>query len=455
MRRAKPTLPASLLMTLSVVMALLLLGADLASAQGTATIRGHIYTGATRVDGTPVLHSEDAGLTPPITTAKVMVQNQHSGGAFIAYATVDPGTNFWHASVPVPGDYVVMFSAPGHDATSREFAVALDGEIQEQDAYLPKLFASPFDPAVPSTDKLPRAGFLMYVFYENQINGEDDAPDDPPLNGATVWAEDEDGNVLATGISGIGNYALPGDPPNSAIKTLPFPGAPGGLILTSIDGLCYFDNLPPTEVMIYTDASTAYLYDVDGPLSLGPVPNLANRDPITNEPIPLDFAPTSEFYLLSSEEGGVGFEAVLYPGDPGLEDGGYLGWHGYVPKLGQIGSPTNPTPFDPGTAGSIETILNDADMAFDVLEPEDALVQIMHPGVTANTFVPDAFVVLATDDETLAGRAVATAEPYYWDPAIDPVPLHPDGYVNLENVPPGRYKLFACDSPIDYVYIKM
>ncbi|MFQ5461495.1 MAG: carboxypeptidase regulatory-like domain-containing protein [Phycisphaerae bacterium] len=390
----------------------------------TATIGGLIYTGAN--DGTgPVMAPTAAALSG----AQVMVQNQHSGGAFITYGTVTG--NSWTATVPAPGDYVVMFSAVGHDATSRGFTVA-DGDIQSKDAYLPPLFTNP--DGTPSGNQLPLANLLVYTFYDNMVNGEDDAPDDPPLNGVTVKAWDEDGNLLATGITG----------------TMPSPIVTAdGMVIPDTRGLYYFTGLPPGEVLVTSDPSTVHLYDVNGALSLGGVNNLVTRSP-------LDFDATTEFYLMSSEEGGMAFEAVLYPGDPGTEDGGYLAWHGYVRKMGQItaANATDPDRFPFGAnlaqAGSINGQLTDSDTNINVFEPvapgelEPMLSPIFHPGTTANVRVPDGFVVLFTNDETMPTHPVATVE-------ADPV----TGYFEFLNVPPGKYKLFLSDIPIDYVYVSM
>ncbi len=390
--------------------------AGIAHAQ-TATIGGSIYTGAN--DGTaPIMAPAAAALAG----AQVMVQNQHSGGAFVTYGTVTG--NSWTATVPAPGDYVVMFSAVGHDATSREFMV-VDGDVLTKDAYLPPLFTNLDGTA--SFNELPLANILVYTFLDNAVNGEDDAPDDPPLNGVTVYASNEDGYVLAMGVTG----------------TQPAPIITAdGTVITDVRGHYYFTGLPPGEVFITSDPTTAHLYDVNGPLSLGGVTNFGTRRPI-------DFDPTTEFYHMSSEEGGRAFEAVLYPGDPGTEDGGYLVWQGFVEKMGQItaANVADPDrfPYGPGLAqaGTISAHLVDADMPFDPIEPLEALVPILHPGVSANGVVPDGFVVLFTDGEVGYAHPVATAE-------ADPV----TGYVEFQNVPPGKYKLFLSDIPIDYVYIE-
>ncbi|MFQ5495988.1 MAG: carboxypeptidase regulatory-like domain-containing protein, partial [Phycisphaerae bacterium] len=72
---------------------------------------------------------------------------------------------------------------------------------------------------------------------------------------------------------------------------------------------------------------------------------------------------------------------------------------------------------------------------------EEILSPILHPGVTDNTAVPDGFVVLYSADETVPTHPVATVD-------ADPV----TGEFAFVNVPPGKYKLFLSDIPIDYVY---
>ncbi len=371
-------LPAALLLLLAGV--LVLAGrpamSGVEAAPATATIGGGIFTGSQNLDGTP-----NTTTAAPLMGAQVMVQNQHSGGAFITYGTVTG--NSWTATVPAPGDYIVMFSAPGHDATSREFTVA-EGDVQAKDAFLPPL-------------PLPPGSLLVYSFYDNMVNGEDDAPDDPPLNGVTWTVTDEDGAPLATGVTG----------------SQPSITLPDGSVIADTAGLYYFTNLPPGEVIATSDPSTAYLASNPG----------------------FNFDATTEFYLMSSEEGGHAWDPKLYPGDPGTEAGGYLVWHGYVEKLGQL--PPSPD------AGSISGTLLDADMAFDPAEPDDALLSARHPGVSANTVVPDGFVVLFTDMETIPTHPVATTE-------ADPV----TGEYSFLNVPPGRYKMFVSDVPIDYVWVQ-
>ncbi len=352
----------------------------------TATIGGNIYTGQ-QIDGLP-----DYTTAPLLYDASVMVQRQEDG-AFVTYGAVNGHS--WSATVPSPGDYVVMFSAPDHEPTSREFTLNTDYETQSKDAYLP-----PFP--------LPLANLLVYTFYDNYINGEWDDGVDAPLNGVTVKAWDADGRLLATGVTGTQ--------------------------MDQPDGHYYFTDLLPGEVYVTSDTSTAYLYDDNGPEPL-PVTN-----PVTRAP--LDFDETTEFYLLSTEEGGSAFEVVLYPGDPGTEDGSYMVWHGYVEKLGQISQG------NPNLVGSISGTLLDADQAFELvmeaeLFPDVPLSPLHNPGVSANTLVPDGLVVLYVDSETMMPHAVATTE-------ADPL----TGEFTFSQVSPGRYKLFCADRAMDYVYVQ-
>ena len=268
-------------MHLLLLLLLLIAGAllCLSSPVDGALLSGNIFTGQ-QVDGKPDYHG-----APPLYGAGVMVQNQHSGGEFITYGTVEG--NSWQAEVPAPGDYVVMFSAPGHAATSREFRVT-GGESLSGDAFLPPL-------------PLPAANLLYYAFYDNYTNGEDDAPDDPPLNGVTVTVKDEQGNILATQVTGAQTFTTQ--------DGQLFDKNSGG---KSQDGFVYFTNLPPGTVIVTSDPSTVYL---------------------SNNP-EFSFTSTTEYYLTSSEEGGQSWEVTLYPGDPGTEAGAYLIWHGFVEKRG-------------------------------------------------------------------------------------------------------------------------
>ncbi|MFQ5494342.1 MAG: hypothetical protein ACE5EX_03080, partial [Phycisphaerae bacterium] len=80
------------------IVATVIIGVGLVHGQ-TATIGGNIYGGAN--DGAGRILAPNA-LTPPILDARVMVQNQHAGGAFVTYGTMT-GPNTWTATVPAPG----------------------------------------------------------------------------------------------------------------------------------------------------------------------------------------------------------------------------------------------------------------------------------------------------------------------------------------------------------------
>ncbi len=364
-------------MLLLLLPIILILTAGTLNAANMATIGGQIFTGEQDINGQPVYGGTS------LIGAKVMVQNQHHGGEFITYATVSG--NSWTATVPVPGDYIVMFTAPGHDTTSREFIVE-PGDRVTHDAYLPPL-------------PLPKANLLYYAFYDQFVNGEDDAPDDPPLNGVTVTVRDEDGNILATGVTGSQGIITTKD----------------GTQIDPADGYYYFTDLPPGEVIVSADSSTAHQGSNPG----------------------FNFNSTTEFYLTTSEEGGHSWDPKLYPGDPGTEAGAYLIWHGFVPKLGQIGSSTNDTPpSNPSLWGTISGILYDAD-GTDPAEP----FPVGLPNITPNRIVPDGFLILYTDSELVPTHPVATTES---DPET--------GIFKFDKVPPGNYKIYACDKPIDYVW---
>ncbi|RMF66741.1 MAG: hypothetical protein D6743_05945, partial [Calditrichaeota bacterium] len=356
----------------------------LLSAQGgfaqTATIGGKIYTGAQMEDppGSGIFVPVFAPAATPLFGASVMVQNQHSGGAFITYATVTG--NSWSATVPAPttpgdsAEYVIMFSAPGHDLTSRPCKVHSGDVVLDKDAYLPPLFTDP-QTGNPSPDELPLANLLVYCFRDNVVNGEDDFPDDPGMSGVLIEVIDEDGNVVQSGISG-------------SSPTLPPAAGP------DVSGLYFFTGLVPGE------------YHVRATPPGG----------------------AAQWHWTTSEEGTQEWEVILRPGDPGTEGGIYLIWFGFVPKLGK----------DMVTGNArIHGTLFDADGAdpVDVIPPDLVCV-------TGNDVVPDGFVVLYTDAEALGPpHPVATT-------LADPV----TGEYEFLHVPPGRYKLFFSDVPIDYVY---
>ncbi len=390
------------------------------------SISGCIYEGVTDASGNPKF-GVDAS---PLTGATVMVQNQHSGGAFIAYGTtgLGAGGNCWTASVPDNGDYVIMFNAPDHDLTSREVTIDSSGgvthpkrdatgayistSLTDIDAYLPPLYD--LDGGGTLND-LPRAALLVYAFYDNYVNGEpDDYPEDIHLNGVTwtVCPEDDypGGSGCQSGTTGSQSSitATDGTPVcNNATD-------PG-----SCDGLYYFTNLPPGEVIATSTPDQVHLY-----------PQRSQLDK-------LNITASTEFYLNYTEEGGPVWDPKLYPGDSGTEGGAFLIWHSYVAKLGQFGDPTNPNPFNPGLVGSISGLMLDADGN----DPAEPFPIPGPPGVSPNLRVPEGLIILYTNDELLLTEPVATTE-------ADPL----TGAYSFVNVPPGRYKMMNMDVPLDYVW---
>ncbi len=367
-----------------------------------ATIGGKIWEGRQLPDGSPNLNP---GPGDEVFGAQVMVQNQHSEGAFITYGTVTGNT--WTADVPAPGEYVVMFSAPGYDLTSREFTVQ-PGDNQTKDAFLPPLYKN-LD-GTPSTNELPLANLLVYAFYDFMVNGEPDGyPEDVPLNGVKFIVRNEDGDTLAVGYTGSQPVIQTSD----------------GLVITNTDGLYYFTGLPPGEVIVTSDPSEVWTY------------------PQLPEVAALGFDQNTEFYLNYTEEGGPAWDPKLYPGDPGTEAGGFLIWHSYVEKMGQIDASNVADRFPPGTtlanAGSISGTLVDADKPNLAPDEPFPIPGEDHPGVTLNDRVPDGLVILFTENAPV--RPVATVE-------ADPV----TGDFTFNNVPPGRYKMMMFDIPLDYVW---
>ena len=402
-----------------------------ALAAGTAAIGGCIYTGAGTVTytldplGIPVptwntVYAPDPAATP-ITNAQVMVQNQHSGGAFITYGTVTG--NCWTATMPAPGDYIVMFSAPGHDSTSREFTIDDAGAVTNptgsgatQDAYLPPLLDEDGDGVF--TD-LPRANLLHYVFYDKKVDGNDNgALIDPPLNGVTINVYDEEGNLLASQVSG--SLASTGFTTTDGVVF-----APG----TAAYGYVYFTGLPAGEIIVESDPST--VTQADNPHFM-----LKKLDA------------GREWYETYTEEGGSALDPKLYPGAPGTMDGGYLTWHAFIEKLG------NDAGGNPAISGSINGVLMDAD-GNDPAEPFPATLggrvaptnsgYVTGLDVEPNSRIPDGAAALYTvgDFPELVATGEATQPTGQNDPN--------GGEFTFVNVPPGQYEIYAWDIPLKNV----
>ncbi len=409
-----------------------------ADADGVATVRifGSIYTAGMDVNGAP-LPPPGAG---PINNAQVMVQNMEEGGAFECYAKVTG--NQYEAFVPLGEEFVVMFSAPGHDMTSREFRVPAGATADMmQDAFIP--------PRDPVTGELPRGNALIYVHYDNYVNSEDDYPIDPPFPGAHLYVFDEDGNFEQEGITGT---QTPADMPP--------------LFGPDIQGLYYFKNLKPGEHLVMVDPG-------------GTAPRDANGHPIMNCQVnPAD----SGYFLLTSEEGTQCWEIVLRPNDPGTILGGYLAWFAVVENIGQLpAAAAAPNASAPNAqTATISGTLWDADGTdpAEVIDshevpqicyyehqgqlfidfntgyhPDYGQIGTTVPGTTPDPNAPEDCVypnvttdrgyLILWDAESVTPAPIATT-------LADPV----TGTYQFTNVPPGAYKIYAVDWPDDYIWVE-
>lgn len=250
-------LTASVLAVVSVVLAT-------ASAQA-ATLSGKIFEGkalttwttatssvpavdtgspAFDINGVfiPVLHTTDLDAAKPeyagayrstaisnlneVAGAKVMVRDFKTG-AFVADGVVTG--NGWTATVTNGGSYVVMFSAPGYDMTSRQFDNVTADTVQY--AYLMKLNAG---------NLLKPGNLLVEAFSDNKVNGAPDGPNiDPPLNGVTITLHNDKGVLFATGVTG--SQALPVVLENQ-------------MAITDMAGMYYFRDLPPGTYTVSANA---------------------------------------------------------------------------------------------------------------------------------------------------------------------------------------------------------
>jgi len=424
-----------------------------ATAAGATTVRiyGSIYTGGMDALGAP-LPVPGAGA---ITNATVMVQNMEDGGRFECYGAVTGNT--YEAFVPVAEEYVVMFSAPGHDVTSREFRVAADATADMlQDAFIP--------PRDLVTGELPRGNALVYALHENYVNTEDDFPLDPAFPGVHFYVFDEDGNYEQDGIAGS---QTPAEMPP--------------LFGPDIQGLYFFTGLKTGEHNV---------------MALPPGVSPAT-DPVTGNPVMnCQIDPVSSgWYWLTTEEGTQCWEIVLRPNDPGTVLGAYLAWYAFVPNLGQLappapaaalaggsaggGSAVGPAPAPPvPTTSTISGTFWDADGT----DPAEIIDVVEVPNICYYEHQGTIFVDFNTGyhpDYGQIGTTVPGAAPdpnavedcvwpninmdrgyaILWD--ADGVSPHPiattvadpvTGFYQFDNVPPGAYKVFAVDWPDDYIW---
>ncbi len=392
----------------------------------------------TLFDGTSDPGPSGAGLDgtavcPALSGAKVLIQDQDTGEP-IGYGVV--AENSWTATVDadVHPSVVATFSAPGHDVTSREFnwdpvklaythsipgitdalgttGVNVGGNLQ--DAHLPPLLN--VDP-VTGTGDLPSANLLHYAFYDEFVNGADDGTlIDPGLNCVTVRAYDDSGNLLQTRQTGERDFTT---------KDGVVFGA-GGI---PAEGYVYFEGLPPGEIIVESDPSSITSACNPGIL------HLPDLDPITN------LART--WSATFTEEGGTAWDLPLAPGDPGTEAGAYMTWHGFIEEIG------NDAGGNPVISNSIKGTLLDAD-GNDPAEPFPGQVGGRVNGhypngadVERNARITNGRVALYEIGDF--PKLVATTH------ATQPTGQNDQngGEFNFINVPPGKYEIFAYDSPL-------
>ncbi|WP_435626519.1 IPT/TIG domain-containing protein [Candidatus Ferrigenium straubiae] len=246
---------------------------------------------------------------------------------------------------------------------------------------------------------LPKANLLLYAFKDHYVNSEDDYPMDYALKGVKFIVKNEKGVVVAEGISG-----------SQTMADMPAGAGP------DINGLYYFRNLEPGNYEVTVDTM--------GPIQIS--------DPTTGT---LVNAPGgTQWYQISSTEGTNVEEVTLYPGDPGTTAGGYWTWFAFVDKQ-------QPLPAG-ADAGSISGRLFDADGPwFPLIEPFNPPPP-QDQFVTPNLYVPKGLLVLYPNIQTVGVvKPIATTE-------ADPV----TGEYTFSNVPPGNYRIYAIDLPLDYIW---
>lgn len=385
-----------------VAIFLLLASNTLLAAVGGRTIGGCIYSGNGSVSYVPGAEGEPIATyatdyapsidTPAIINAQVLVQDQDSGD-LVVYGTMgldasgspDLNGNCWEATIPdtvisgIPDatDLIVMFSAPGHDLTSREFTYDEDGRFGHLGDFVhptgPNVAAGALvegqsryvnglqDAYLPAVADLQTANLLHYVFYDHFTNGADDGLDlDPPLNGVTVRVIDKDGVVVATQETGylasLGGF--------TTADGVPYLGA-------MAYGYVYFEGLAAGDYTVLSDPTT--VTQVDNPhMQL----SIDHTGDICDTALYGYGNMDCNWYQVYTEEGGHAWEVSLISGSPGTEAGGYMIWHGFIEKIGQVGAltnPFNPMPVDLATAGSIRGHLVDADGN----DPEEPFAQIL------------------------------------------------------------------------------
>ncbi len=408
-----------------------------ATAAGATTVKiyGSIYEGAMNPDGSPQAAPAGGAIA---SGATVMVQNMHHGGPVECYADVTGNT--YKAFVPVDGEYVVMYGAPGYDTTSREFTVPVGATADmNQDAFLP--------PRDAVTGELPRGNALVYALHDEYVNTEDDFPDDPAFPGVHFYVFDEDGNFEDDGIAGQS-------------PTLPLLAGP------DITGLYYFTNLPTGEHKIMA-LPPGVSPDTDG-----------DGNPILNCHVDPGPEGGGGYFNMTSEEGTQCWEVVLRPNDPGTIMGAYLAWYTFIENMGQLTPPATTGGPVPATS-TVSGVFWDADGT----DPAEIIDNHEVPQVCYYEHQGTIFVDFNTGyhpDYGQIGTTVPGAarnpnanEDCVWpnikmnrgyavlwtaEAAVHPHPLATTladpltGEYHFDNVPAGTYKIFAVDWTNDYIW---
>jgi len=241
---------------------------------------------------------------------------------------------------------------------------------------------------------VPTANLLVYAFKDHYVNTEDDYPMDYALKGVKFTVKNEKGVVVAEGISG-----------SQILTDMPEGAGP------DLNGLYYFTGLEPGSYEVTAD--------IQGPVQIS--------DPTIGKLV----STNSDWYQISSMEGTNVEEVTLYPGDPGTVAGGYWTWFAFAEN--QEGAGTG--------SGSISGRLYDADGPWFPDEPfTPPASQIDF--VTPNLYVPNGLLVLYPNTQTASVvKPIATTE-------AD----RKTGEYTFKNVPPGNYRIFATDIPLDYIW---
>lgn len=277
------------------------------------------------------------------------------------------------------GKYVLSVLAPGYKMGGNWTSITPNGTTTIEVSLQP--------------NPLPLAKIRVHVFHDNNpVNGEDDVPVEPGLEGFLVLIGDAVGEVTVDYFGNPlgtryeqdadGNYIYDQDG-----NPVPVP-ATGGIILTDAGGNAVIENLPPGK------------YEVQA--------------------IPPD---GTDWIQTSTIEGTPVIDVWVEEGNDGYstEEGFQmpLVWFGFVKPMAFPANPGEP----PGTVhGRILTIVDvappttPASLGDPVYKPWIALTDLG-----------------ANDQQVYTGRG------------------NEQGYFSIENVPPSTYQLVIWDEPLDYI----